>query len=226
MTEMKTHIGRAAAALMLTAVLAPAHASLLGVSPDAPLVRFGSLLDQGAGYDAASGRLSISGNPQAVQFALPGPFTAITGPRYLGIDFFVDDTGSVIDGSAGNDFELFGEIDSDGDGNPDLTGLLLAGQIRDFGFQNLTNSLDALDFLFDVSGGSLSDQYPGSGIGVSMTLENSTFSGVFTQDFSSTRIKGNIGTSPTPPSEIPEPATAWLLALAMLGMLPARRRRS
>lgn len=227
MTKLINRFTRILAALALSATLAPAQATLLGVTPDAPLLRFGSLLNQGADYDAASGRLSISGTPQALQFSLPGPFTVIGGPRTLGMDLSLDSSGNVTGGIAGNDFELFGEIDSDGDGLADFTGLLLAGEIRDFGFQDLTTTVDVMDFLFNVSGGSLAGQFSGFGIGVAMTLENSSFTGSFSQDFTSTRIKGNIGTAPIPPSQIPEPGTAWLLALAALpGLLPALRRRN
>ncbi|BAZ95165.1 acetylornithine deacetylase/succinyl-diaminopimelate desuccinylase [Thiohalobacter thiocyanaticus] len=226
MTELKTRIGRTAAALLLALTLAPAQATLLDIDPDAPLLRFGSLLNQGADYDSASGRLSITGDPQALQFVLPGPFTGISGPRSLSMDFFVDSSGIVTGGIAGNDFELFGEIDSDGDGLADFTGLLLAGEIRDFGFQNLTATVDAMDLLFEVSGGSLAGQFAGFGIGVAMTLENSSFTGSFAQDFTSTRVKGRIGTAPLPPSQIPEPGTAWLLGLALPALLPALRRRT
>lgn len=227
MTRLKNRIGRIATALLLALSLGPAQATLLDLDPDAPLLRFGSLLNQGASYEAASGRLSISGDPQAVQFALPGPFTVVTGPRSLSMDFFVDSNGIVTGGIAGNDFELFGEIDTDGDSTPDHTGLLLAGEIREFGFRNLTATVDVLDFLFEVSGGSLAGQFTDFGIGVDMTLENSSFTGSFAQDFTSTRVKGRIGTAPTPPTQIPEPGTAWLLALAALpGLLPALQRRN
>lgn len=226
MTGLRNCIGRIATALLLALSWGPAQATLLDIDPDAPLLRFGSLLNQGADYDSASGRISISGDPQAVQFVLPGPFTGITGTRSLSMDFFVDSSGIVTGGIAGNDFELFGEIDSDGDSNPDYTGLLLAGEIREFGYQNLTATVDVMDFLFEVSGGSLAGQFAGFGIGVAMTLENSGFTGSFARDFTSTRVKGRIGTAPLPPSQIPEPATLWLLGLALLSALPALRRHA
>ncbi|MAT64270.1 MAG: hypothetical protein CMN57_01340 [Gammaproteobacteria bacterium] len=225
MTGLKTRIGRIATTLLLALTLGPAQATLLDITPDAPLLRFGSLLNQGADYDAASGRLSISGDPQALQFVLPGPFTGISGPRSLSMDFFVDSSGIVTGGIAGNDFELFGEIDSDSDGSPDYSGLLLAGEIRGFGSRNLTATVDVMDFLFEVSGGSLAGLFRGFDIGVAMTLENSSFTGSFARDFTSTRVKGRIGTAPIPPSQIPEPGTAWLLGLALLSTLPVLRRR-
>jgi hypothetical protein len=86
----------------------------------------------------------------------------------------------------------------------------------DFGFLDTGTFLDVFDFLFDVTGGSMAGLFGASQIGVLMVAERSTFTGGFTQDFASTRIKGSIG-------RVPEPATLWLAGLA-LGAIGVMRR--
>ncbi|WJW74486.1 hypothetical protein QVG61_08130 [Thiohalobacter sp. IOR34] len=200
---------------------APVGATLLGVSPGEPTAIYGSLRGEGLNFDAASGSLTASGTPLAMVF---GGTPVRFGPgAALSLGFRLDNMGQVTGGRVGNDFELLGRLDLDGDGTPEYSGMLLSGEILKFGYLDLTATIDAMDFLFSPTGGALAGDFAHSSIAVSMLLENSTFAGSFASDFSSSRIKGKVGPGGLPPQRLPEPATFWLLA-AGLPLLSRRHR--
>lgn len=123
------------AALLGTAASA-ASADLLGVSPGFVQTVYNN---QGTTtYDASTGLLSVNARPVATRFAsnLPPRFVTADamGDRYLFIRAQLDASGNLIGGVPGDDFVVVGSIDEDNNGTPDYTGVLLAGEIAQFGF--------------------------------------------------------------------------------------------
>ena len=190
------------------------HATLLDIVPDLPTTQFGSLAGQGIQFNAGSGAFSATGLPLSTKFTNLGGRHAVTGAASLSINIQVSAGGLAGSGAALHDFVLLGDVS---DGTTNYTGTLLTGSLVDFGFLDTGTFLDVFDFLFDVTGGSRAGLFGAGQIGVLMIAARSTFTGGFTQNFASTRIKGTIG-------RVPEPATLWLAGLA-LGAIGVMRRR-
>ena len=191
------------------------HASPIGLMPELPTTQFGSLAGQGLQFNAGSGAFDASGLPLSVRFTGLDGTHAVSGIAGLSINLQIDGDGNASSGTGLHDFALWGEVS---DGINSYTGTLLTGSLLDFGFLDTGTFVDVFDFLFDVTGGSMASLFGTANIGVVMIAERSSFTGDFTQNFASTRIKGTIG-------RVPEPATLWLagLALGTIGVL--RRRR-
>ncbi|TWT90499.1 Serine-aspartate repeat-containing protein F precursor [Pseudobythopirellula maris] len=175
--------------------------ALVGIQAllDQPLVSYNS--DGQVGYDSVSDEFSLNATPliflESATDATPGVF--FTGD--LDINIEVDAAGSLIGGSAGDDFILTGDLDTNGDFVPDLSGVLLTGEVSEFGWQDLGTSTDNYDFRFTVTGGLLAPGFfAGRDIGVSVVSENSSFTGAFSTDFGGD-AKGILGGVP----EIPPP---------------------
>lgn len=168
--------------------------SLIGVVPQLPLVAYNSTgqID----YHAATQAFDQAATPLAFKLDAPSPPRLVTTPRDLQIHIQVDNAGQLVGGVAGPDLVLTGVIDVDGDGNPDLSGTLLTGEIAQFGFLNV-GTTDRYDFRFTPTGGAMLPFYLGKDIALTTTSENSTFTGSFAVDFRG-GAKGNVGTTPTP----------------------------
>ena len=106
-----------------------------------------------------------------------------------------DANGNLVGGSNGDDLIVAGSIDRDGDGTPDYKGILLRGEVEAFGFRDTGSNVDEFDFLFRFTGGALAPFFDGQVIGITLTSEQSTFSGRFDRNFAG-RTKGNIGLIP------------------------------
>ena len=67
----------------------------------------------------------------------------------------VDDTGAVVGGVSGDDIIVRGAVDVDGDNVIDFDGVLITGEILDFGFEDTNpppaTTLDNFDFRFQKS---------------------------------------------------------------------------
>jgi hypothetical protein len=197
-----------------------ASATLLGNTLNFPLLSF----DNGGTttYDATTGAFSVVALPIALRltpgapprFVTPNPPDA--GEAFL-ISIQVDAAGNLIGGVDGPDLIVFGFADLDGDGSNDVGGLLLAGEITGFGYQNEGNT-DLFDFSFSVIDGVLAPAFGGL-VGVSMQSERSTFSGSFETSFGG-KAKGTLG------GIIPEPTTLVLFGSGLTGLVMAGRRRS
>ena len=197
-----------AAAVLSTAIATVSFAELIGVGDElrSPVIVFDS---QGATtYDAASDLFSVDAAPIAIRFA-PADQPRIVGPtgdppmEDVAINILVDENGVLIGGAAVDDLFVFGEVDSDGDGSPDLCCVLLTGKIKAFGFagpggpaskRGLSNDTptDLFDFEFETTGGELAAMFSGGDIGVVLVSESSSFDGNFTASFGGL-AKGNIG---------------------------------
>jgi hypothetical protein len=202
------------AASLWVIVAFPVQATLLEISPELPMTEYGSLAGQGIQYNAATGSFTATGLPLSVQFTTLGSKQLVTGDAGMAINIQVTSGGVASSGDAAHDFALWGNVS---DGTTNYTGTLLTGTLLDFGFLDASIIVDAFDFLFDVTGGSMAGLFGSGQIGVIMIAERSTFMD-FTQNFASTRIKGTIG-------RVPEPATLWLAGLA-LGAIGVMRRRA
>lgn len=135
-------------------------------------------------------------------------------------------TGELISGDSRNAFSLYGKVTIGGD---TFDGLLLQGTPTGFGYQALTSSGVTGKALFDmkikITGGALADLY-GAEAYLSITADtNSTFAGVFTQDFSSQKILTNLQKYTKFPNPVPEPTTLVVLVTAGAGLLYRNRRK-
>jgi len=160
-------------------------------------------------YDAATDLLSVDTFPVTMisEFGV-GPF-ALEPPALLQIRAYIDDSGTVVGGVPGDDLVVAGSIviDTDGDGEPEhYEGVLLTGEIVDFGFQDGGGPF--FDFLFRATGGELGHLFDPDPvlptIGVELTDESNSFPGTFTASFAG-GAKGFLGKLPEPPGPEPPP---------------------
>ena len=156
--------------------------ALLGVVPDYPLIDY----DSGGtvAYNAAADLFLLDATPTLYtesSMSDQGFFNTFTSDIKISIQ--VDGTGTLIGGILGPDLIITGEVDTDGVGGGDFSGVLLTGEITDFGFQNSGSTTDLYDFRFTITGGALAIKYAGEDFGVVTISENSNFTGVFTSNF-------------------------------------------
>ena len=104
--------------------------------------------------------------------AFPGVFDDAVGGLTVRIRVGAD--GSLAGGDpSGPDFSLSGTVDTDGNGSPDHTGLLLTGEVAQFGFEDVSLT-DQYDFRFTVTGGAWASTYfAGKDIGLITISPNS-----------------------------------------------------
>ncbi len=167
--------------------------TLLGITPEHPLMPFNN---QGTTvYEAAADTLKVDATVLDFQTVPGAPASdppRVFQPSTLAIDVRVDDTGALLGGVAGDDLVVEGTVDMDGDYVPDVSGVLLTGEVLAFGAADSGTSTDGFDFRFEVTGGLLASYYAGRDIGVAMTSEASSYTGDFSVDFSG-GAKGNLG---------------------------------
>lgn len=176
--------------LLVVALGCAAQAAMLGVRPRFPMVVY----DSGGtlNYDAGSDLLSIDATPLAIKFPPPGIIDAAS-VRSFTIRVTVDGTGALTGGVPGDDLVLVGDVDVvPFDGVMDYEGVLLTGEVVQFGYQDSGGPTDLYDFRFMVTGGALADLFSGQDIGITLASETSTFADDFMVDFSG-EAKGTLG---------------------------------
>ncbi|MGH7214747.1 MAG: calcium-binding protein [Tepidisphaeraceae bacterium] len=167
--------------------------------------------DDGAGnsgitYDGST--FSAQSIPLSYLASAIGPLTIIENGG-LTVNLAVDSAGNA-SGTAGDDFVITGDVDTDGDGNTDHSGVLLTGELLGFGFEDTTPGtapgLDSFDFRFQATGGFLLAQYsqPGKDVGVHFNAFGSTFGGSFAAPFDSDTVDAII-TPVAQPATTPPP---------------------
>ena len=178
-------LGRLVAATAVLFLLLPfmARADLLGVAPGFPMTVFNST---GATvYNAGTRMLTVKARPIATRFSAGAPpiIHDRTTVGAIRIAIEIDSDGVLVVGGSGDSFRMTGAIDIDGGAPPELTGVLLTGQVLGFGYHDSGGPTDTLDFRFQVTGGALASHYAGADIGVRVTMERSDFAGDFNLDF-------------------------------------------
>jgi len=164
--------------------------SLIGVVPTYPVVAYNNtgVLT----YDAAAQTLSVDATPLSFRLSPSTPPRVITSPRDLMLQIRVGNDGALIGGVPGDDLVVTGQVDIDGDGNIDASGVLLTGEVSRFGYEDSGTATDRFDFQFTPTGGALAPYFAASDIGMTLTSESSSFAGDFTVNFTG-GAKGNIG---------------------------------
>jgi hypothetical protein len=201
--RLKKYAILAAALVAVTAMVSMSFGELLGI---ADLLNFPGLVydapsnPDATTYNATSDLLSIDATPIAIRFAPTEPprFVNPTGDppaEVLTIRAVIDASGTLIGGIENEDLVVTGEVDADGDGDVDYAGVLLTGEVAEFGFLDgeAPSTTDQFDFRFNVTGGLLADDFfLDQDIGITLTSESSDFAGSFTVSFDG-GAKGTLG---------------------------------
>jgi serine-aspartate repeat-containing protein C/D/E len=189
-------------------------AALLGNTLNLPYISFDN---QGTTtYDAGTNQFSVDATPLALLVSGSPPAT-ITGTESFLINITVDNAGSLLGGIPGGDLVVIGDVTVPGLGFK--SGVLLTGEVTGFGFQDSGGTTDSYDFTFVPTGGLLTSLYPGTlGVGVSLTSEQSNFTGDFSVDFAG-EAKGTLG------ELVPIPSAVWLFGSGLLGLVGIARRK-
>ena len=152
----------------------------------------GASRTSGTSFDAATRELTVRAIPLSTTFG-PGAMRAVTAPKSLDIRLrILDQAGANIASVDGPDVVLIGEIDQDGDGITDHSGVLLTGEVLAVGVQAFAGPTDYMELTFRVTGGSLMSLFSGRDLGVNLTMDGSTFTGDFSASFSG-GAKGALG---------------------------------
>ncbi|MBI1927242.1 carboxypeptidase regulatory-like domain-containing protein [Candidatus Poribacteria bacterium] len=184
-----------AAVITVVGFVEISFAALLGNTLDFPKISFDS---QGTtAYDAGTDLLTITASPISIRVSAADPPrtvnpTGALSSKVLSIGVTVNATGALVGGVSGDDLKVVGEVDLDGDSIIDFAGVLLTGEVLEFGFLDSGGPTDSYDFRFTVTGGLLAPLYTGKDLGVAVTSESSTFTGNFTVNFNG-RAKGTLG---------------------------------
>jgi len=214
----KLLIATLAVAMMLGASL-NAEAALLGV---AELLDVPDITSNSTGtysYDSTTNIFDSDATPLSITFDGVTPIS-ITGVRSYDVSFEVDESGNFVSGVGGDDLVIIGDIDVDGDTVIDYSGVLLTGEVTDFGWLDIgVGSLDLFDFTFDATGGALAGFYGTGKGGDVMTAEQTNFTGSFLVSSSGTKVKHD--TAPL----VPEPTSMMLFGTGLLGFVGRLRKR-
>ncbi len=131
--------------------------------------------------------LSNPSDPQPIpQWGDTAQPTLVTGTntRSFDLQLQVDDSGNLIGGTPGDDLRIFGMVDTADNGT--LSGVLLTGEILDFGYYDHGSTYEEFDFLFQPTGGALMPYFGTMKGGLYMMSYGSDFTGDFTTNFSGT----------------------------------------
>ncbi|MFN0010038.1 MAG: SdrD B-like domain-containing protein [Phycisphaerales bacterium] len=168
-------------------------------------------------YEASSGRFDVTATPVTIFFP-DGPRDIIANDGDFQIHARIGANGTIIRGAQAGDTALIGQVNANGDdfvirGGIDLDnsgsidplteqGVLLTGELAQFGYVNNDGPTDNFDYRFVVTGGILAPFFAGRDAGVIQTAEQSTMVGEMEADFTA-EAKGFIGPVPAPaPSSI------------------------
>lgn len=210
------------------------HATLLGLSPELPIIDF-----SGSGtieYNANNGIVRLSADPSTLFSIDPFIFTPILGTgtnsiKSLNIQFQVDSLGNIITGNSTiPGLILKGSIDTNNDGVFDHSGTLLTAEVIQFGYQNgISNGDNLFDLRLNFLDGSLLPFYSNQDMAVRIISESSTeYSNPFNNSFTSSwqgQAKGVLGLTPSAPhTSVPITSPIWLWMSVLPVLFPPLRR--
>jgi hypothetical protein len=202
--------------LLILILLMPvaAGATLIGVDLGLPDITS----DSTGSYQYNSGSKLFTSTAQALNITFDGATSIpITNGSYS-VKFHVDHSGNFTGGVLGNDLIISGTFTYN---NITYSGVLLTGEVTNFGWQNIPGTKYALfDFTFDSTGGALQGFYAGSGNNGAdiSSSENSNFTGNWNLSHSGTKVKHDT-------TAVPEPSTILLFGLGIAGLAVFGRKR-
>lgn len=164
---------------------------LLGVQPVNPKFNITSNAGQGATYDGS----------QVVVTSAPVFYTqsATSGAAFVAAgDLTITATIDSAGGFSGGTFAVSGSVGTS-------TGVLLSGNVDDYGISNTglnSGDVDFIDFSLTATGGVLLSDFGGGSAGAIVALEGSTFDGTFTTPWGALRAKGDLGSVGVAPTGV------------------------
>jgi len=177
-----------------------AKADLLGVNPGYPLISYVDTADPTAlSYDPASQIFSVSALPYSIAFSDLDLDEIAVSNRSLQIT--LDTDGNLVSGA--NGFVITGQFTDVQNGVTNVySGVLLQGNVTAFGYLNSGGPVSQFDFRVQLTGGVLKPQFDcANDLAVTITSEDSTFTGTFTNAFTGT-VKGSCGPEDITPSVV------------------------
>jgi hypothetical protein len=178
-----------------------ASAQLLGVNPTYPQFNFVQTAAGSVSY-TPGGQLSMTSVAYGFDLSALTSGVPVTN-GVCSINILVDTNGNLISGT--NGFVLTGDvIEVNGGVTNEYSGTLLQGNVVAFGSLGAGSigGVAQFDFRVQLTGGEMISQFTcGDDLGITMSSENSTFTGSFTNSFSG-ESKGSAGPEVTTPPEV------------------------
>lgn len=202
-----------AALLGMFMVVGVASASLIGATLGNPRIFSGNTTYN---YYAERDLFSMSRTGLSITF---DGITSVDIRGGYSANFYVDNNGDFVGGVDGeDDLQIWGNFTYE---DKNYEGLLLAGEVNNFGWFDPTGPGVVFDFTFDIVGGALSEFYP-DGIGGDYFMSlTSNFGGWTTDHWNN----NSFGTSGRVVNPVPEPASMLLLGTGLLGLVGFGKRK-
>jgi hypothetical protein len=163
--------------LALLGIVGDAHAQMLNLPQDLPVIFYNS--GGTASYDGTVLKVDAF-SFEMLSDTFDVPITGADGVSGVGtftIRAYVNGAGI----ASGGDLTVTGKIDLSSAGMGVVTGTLLTGQLKAFGYRDIAGSTqDEFEFRFSYIGGPLASLFTGNDVGVMLTVPDSTFAGTFT----------------------------------------------